>query len=82
MAESRRFGARTGSTARSRRVGSIGANRANRLGRGRSRGSVPRGIESDTRAARVIRSCGWARGRTHTVDSIGASWLVWAVDEN
>jgi hypothetical protein len=56
-----------GSTARSRHVGSIGANIADRLGHGRSRGSVPRGIESDARAPRVIRSC----RRTCAVDSIG-----------
>jgi hypothetical protein len=53
--------------AQSRRVGSIGANRADRLGRGRSCGSVPRGIESDAWAARAIRS----RRRTRVVDSIG-----------
>jgi hypothetical protein len=47
MAESRRFEARAGSMARSRRVGSIGANRADRLGRGRSHDSVPCGIELD-----------------------------------
>jgi hypothetical protein len=53
--------------ARSRRVSSIGANRADRLGHGHSRGSVPRGIESDARAAHVIRS----RERTRAVDSVG-----------
>jgi hypothetical protein len=71
MTESRRFGARAGSTTRSRHIGSIGANRADWLGRGRSRGSVPRGIESNARAAHVVRSRGWAHGRTHTVDLIG-----------
>jgi hypothetical protein len=45
----------------------IGANRADRLGHGHSRGSVPRGIESDARAAHVIRS----RERTRAVDSVG-----------
>jgi hypothetical protein len=54
-----------------RRVGSIGANRANRLGRGRSCDSVPHRIESDARAARTIQSRGWARGRTRTIDSVG-----------
>jgi hypothetical protein len=48
----------------------IDANRVDRLGRGRSRGSVPQEIESDARMARVIRSCGWACSRTHAIDSV------------
>jgi hypothetical protein len=56
--------------ARSRRIGSIGANRADQLGRRRSRSSVLRGIELDAWAASTIRSRRWAR-RTHAVDSVG-----------
>jgi hypothetical protein len=49
----------------------IGANRADRLGHGHSRGFVPRGIELDAQAAHAIRSRGWARERTRAVDSVG-----------
>jgi hypothetical protein len=58
-----------GSSARSGRVGLISANGADRLGRGRARGSIPHGIES---VARVI-AWGWL-GRLE-------SWLVRVMDQ-